>query len=179
MAKCWSQLDRALVPLISPARNSTIRQAGLGRLLVASPPVVLGPRRRCCPMVRCLSQVVGGAILIFSPALNSTIRPPALGQAPAASVSPALSIQLRCCQMVRCSSPGMRTLTEPPNSTIQRAEPGRPLAVFLPHTRARQQRCYPTATCSSREESTRRPRNSTMLALALAVSGSPRSTEHH
>ena len=41
-----------------PARNSTIRQAGLGRPPVASPPLALSTQRRCCPTVRCSSQAV-------------------------------------------------------------------------------------------------------------------------
>ena len=72
----------------SRARNSTIRRAGPGQRLAASPPHAINTRRRCCPTARCSSQQAIPLTPSFSQAQNSTIRRAAAGRPPAASLTP-------------------------------------------------------------------------------------------
>ena len=71
----------------SPARNSTIRRAGLGRRPAASSPDAIFTRRRCCPTARCLSQAALTQLRRILRPRNSTIRRPAPGRRPAASAT--------------------------------------------------------------------------------------------
>jgi hypothetical protein len=72
-----------IAPILSPARNCTIRRAGLGRRPAALAAHAVAVRRRCYPTERYSWQAVMTA-LPYSQAPNSTIQPAVPGRLPEA-----------------------------------------------------------------------------------------------
>src|SRR5205814_1612882 len=115
-AKCSSQEDLTEIwtpALISRARNSTIRRAGLGRPLAASSPRAVLTRQRCCLTAECSSQQEWAqeeCRSSFLPLRNCTTRRSSTRRSLSSTSPPGPAYRRR----IRCSSaaslsPGRKT----------------------------------------------------------------------